>query len=281
MGAACRKLDHPCGVCHGSSDPRVPGKETLQSLTVSRIVRTLNFGSMMSIGSGLTGDEKQAVAAYLGKAETAAAVLPARAYCANREVRLTGQTQYWNGWSPAAAAGSAGTNNRYQTTGALSLSQVGRLRLKWAFGMEGDLSAFAPPAIIGNHLFVGSASGRVNALDATTGCIRWSFQADGPVRAAIAIAPIANGHVLLFGDLTGWFYAVAAETGRLLWRQRPEAHEATRLTGAAAVWDGVVYVPAASWEEARSLNGDYPCCTFRGSVTAFRVLARPRVAWPK
>src|SRR5262249_5928103 len=33
----------------------------------------------------------------------------------------------------------------------------------------------------------------------------------------------------------------------------------------------VVYVPAASWEENRALNTDYPCCTFRGSVTALRV----------
>jgi polyvinyl alcohol dehydrogenase (cytochrome) len=56
-----------------------------------------------------------------------------------------------------------------------------------------------------------------------------------------------------------------------LWRTRPEAHESTRLTGAPLVHDGVVFVPVASWEESRSLNNDYPCCTFRGSLTALRV----------
>jgi polyvinyl alcohol dehydrogenase (cytochrome) len=32
----------------------------------------------------------------------------------------------------------------------------------------------------------------------------------------------------------------------------------------------VVFIPAASWEETRSSNPEYPCCTFRGSVTALR-----------
>jgi polyvinyl alcohol dehydrogenase (cytochrome) len=63
---------------------------------------------------------------------------------------------------------------------------------------------------------------------------------------------------------------VEAETGRLQWKKKPEEHESTRLTGSAAVQDGVVFIPAASWEETRSSNPDYPCCTFRGSVTALR-----------
>jgi polyvinyl alcohol dehydrogenase (cytochrome) len=50
-----------------------------------------------------------------------------------------------------------------------------------------------------------------------------------------------------------------------------EQHEATRLTGSAVAQDGIVFVPAASWEETRSGNAKYRCCTFRGSVTALRV----------
>ena len=33
----------------------------------------------------------------------------------------------------------------------------------------------------------------------------------------------------------------------------------------------MAYVGASSWEESRALNPEYPCCTFRGSVTALRV----------
>jgi len=75
----------------------------------------------------------------------------------------------------------------------------------------------------------------------------------------------------MFGDQGGGFYAVSAETGRLLWRARPEAHESTKLTGTPVAHEGVVYVPVASWEESRPLNPAYECCTFRGSVVAYRI----------
>ena len=40
----------------------------------------------------------------------------------------------WNGWSPSV------TNTRFQTAEAagLSIDQVRKLKLKWAFGFEGD-----------------------------------------------------------------------------------------------------------------------------------------------
>ena len=58
---------------------------------------------------------------------------------------------------------------------------------------------------------------------------------------------------------------------QLHWQTRVEQHEATRLTGSFAVHDDVAFIPAASWEETRALDPAYPCCTFRGSVTAVRV----------
>ena len=118
---------------------------------------------------------------------------------------------------------------------------------------------------------MGSASGTIQALHADSGCLEWTFQAEGPVRSAIASAPLGTKHALLFSDLMGWYYALEAESGHLLWKKKPEPHEATRLTGGALVHDGIVYIPAASWEETRSMNPQYQCCTFRGSITALRL----------
>jgi polyvinyl alcohol dehydrogenase (cytochrome) len=170
----------------------------------------------------------------------------------------------WNGWGPSLS------NTRYTTRGGITLSQVGKLKLKWAYAFEGDVSAFGAPTVLGDTVFVGSAGGAVQALDAATGCVRWVYQASGPVRSA-PIA-VANGamHVLVFTDLTGWAYGLEAETGRQLWKMQPEPHESTRLTGTAAQANGIVFIPAASWEETRSSNPEYACCTFRGSVTALR-----------
>lgn len=80
-----------------------------------------------------------------------------------------------------------------------------------------------------------------------------------------------TGYSLVFGDQIGWFYALDASSGNLRWKQRIDDHEATRLTGSPAFHNGVVFVPAASWEETRSISPDYPCCTFRGSITGLRV----------
>ena len=256
-----------CAACHDSANPRVPPRDELKKLSVTRILRALDFGEMNNVASKLRQDEREAVASYLG-VPGGNVQFPAKAYCADRTVRLTGRGKTeWNGWSPAL------TNTRYQPGDAagLTLGQIPRLKLKWAFGFDGDIVAFAQPTVLDGHLFVGSASGLVQALNVESGCVQWVFQATGPVRSALLAVPLGGKHALLFGDTTGWFYSVEAETGRLLWKKRPEPHEATRLTGAPLAYQGTVFVPVASWEEGRTTNPEYPCCTFRGSVVALRI----------
>jgi len=253
-----------CASCHDSASERTPPRDALKQLSVARILRTLDFGVMINIAYVLNREEREAVASYLGVQRPDTPV-PPQAYCADRTVNIgTAPSPTWNGWGPDLS------NTRYTTTSGITLNQVGRLKLKWAYAFEGDVSAFGAPTVLGRTLFVGSAGGMVQALSTDTGCVRWVYQATGPVRSAPVAVPNGNAHVLVFTDLTGWAYGVEAETGRQLWKKKPEAHESTRLTGSAAVLNGVVFIPAASWEETRSSNPDYPCCTFRGSVTALR-----------
>jgi polyvinyl alcohol dehydrogenase (cytochrome) len=256
-----------CAGCHDSGSQRVPPREELKKFSVARILRTMDFGVMNNIASKLSQEEREAVAAYLGVPGDFG-LPPATAYCSERSVKLTGRAKtQWNGWSPDT------TNTRYQSVDAagLTFAEVPRLKLKWAYGFDGDIIAFSQPTILEGQLFVGSASGLVQALDAASGCIRWVFQATGPVRSALLAAPLGDKHAILFGDSIGWFYSIEAETGRLLWKKRPEPHEATRLTGAPLAYQGTVFIPVASWEESRTTNPEYPCCTFRGSVVALRI----------
>jgi polyvinyl alcohol dehydrogenase (cytochrome) len=221
---------------------------------------------MMAVAYPLNREERAAVANYLGT-KTEETKLPASAYCAANVSILSGPTNdTWAGWSPSTS------NARYQTgeRAGLTTAQVPRLKLKWALGFPGDVTAFAAPTVLNGTLFVGSASGAVEAVDARTGCTHWVFQANGPVRAAILPVSSGSATTLVFTDLIGWGYALEAKTGRLIWKKRIDEHEAARLTGSAVELNGMVYVPAASWEETRSLNPEYACCTFRGSVTALR-----------
>ena len=256
-----------CALCHEQVDERIPHRSALQQMSAGRIVRALDAGAMLAIAMSMDRDERLAVAAYLGT-DADSAELPAAAYCTDRTVTLAATPRAaWNGWSPML------DNARYQPAerASLSAARVPSLTLKWAFGYAGDVNAFAAPTVIDGHVFVGSAGGLVHALDADTGCVKWAFQARGPVRAA-PIAVVDDGrHLLLLGDLTGWFYAVNAATGELLWSTQVETHDSTRLTASAAVYQGVAFLPVSSWEESRAGDPAYPCCTFRGSVVAVRV----------
>src|SRR5580700_6859575 len=212
-----------CASCHDQAGSRAPSRDALQKLSAARILRTLDFGLMMAVAYPINRAEREAVANFLGT-KTEESPLPASAFCAANISIMSGPaSDTWAGWSPSAS------NARYQTAepAGLAPGQVRRLKLKWALGFPGDVTAFAAPTVLNGTLFVGSASGAVEAVDAKTGC--------------------------------------------LLWKKRIDEHEATRLTGSSAALNGVVFIPAASWEETRSLDPQYVCCTFRGSITALRV----------
>ena len=255
-----------CAACHDQNTGRIPPRDALQKLSAARILRTLDFGLMMNIAYTLKRDEREAVANFLGVAgaeSTASANT-----CSAGKLPLSGSgLGNWTGWSPSL------DNTRYMSAekAGLSISQMRGLKLKWAFGFPGDITAFGAPTVVNGTVFTGSAGGNIYALDAKTGCTHWVFAANGPVRMAILAVPNGARTSLIFGDQIGWMYALDAASGKQLWSKRIEDHEATRLTGSAVEHDGVVYIPAASWEETRSLDPQYPCCTFRGSLTALRV----------
>ena len=256
-----------CAACHEQAVERIPTRAALTKMSPARILRTLDFGQMMTIAYPIRREEREAVARFLGRGADEAA-LPATAHCAADVPAPSGMSMHgWTGWGPSP------TNTRLQAAeqAGLAAQDVSRLQLRWAFGFSGDVTAFGAPTVLGGRLFVGSAGGRVLALDARTGCVYWQYQASGPVRAAPTVAAHGARHMLVFSDQNGWVYGLDAQTGAERWKRKVEEHEATRLTGSLAVNEGIAFVPAASWEETRSIDPAYPCCSFRGSVTAVRV----------
>ena len=167
----------------------------------------------------------------------------------------------WNGW------GADASNSRFQSAQAAGLTaeQVPQLKLKWAFGFPGVKSVLGQPSIVAGRVFLGVDTGMVYSLDAATGCLYWSFQADAGVRTAITIDARA---VAYFGDLKANAYALDASSGKMLWKVHVDDHASARITGAPKVFEGRAYVPVASGEEGAGVNPNYACCTFRGSVVA-------------
>lgn len=260
-----------CAQCHEANDPgvRAPKRDTMRALTPDAILRTLETGPMQPLAKDLSPAERLAVSEHIagrrvGLAEGASQPVGRCDTVPSRPLTISGP--HWNGWGADLA------NTRFQpaASAGLSAADVGRLRLKWAFGMPGVYVSSASPSVVDGVVFMGGNDKKVHALDARTGCLRWEFAADAAIRAAITIAPRPGGSGLAayFGDLSANAYAVDAATGALLWRVKVDDHPAARISGTPVVHDGSVYVPIASVEEGTGAKGDYECCTFRGSLVA-------------
>lgn len=91
-----------CAACHERpADGRTPSVDTLRNMPSSRIVRTLDFGAMMTIAYQLNRVERDAVARFLGKPGGDPQPRP-EAFCSDRTVSInTSGSPIWNGWSPS------------------------------------------------------------------------------------------------------------------------------------------------------------------------------------
>ncbi len=168
---------------------------------------------------------------------------------------------HWNGW------GAGVTNTRFQpaSQARLAATDVPKLKLKWAFGIDNVTQARSQPAIAGGRLYMASDSGMIYALDPKTGCTYWAFKAQTNVRAAISIGPRA----VYFADTKANAYALDRTTGAQLWVRKVDDHPFAKSTGAPTLYDGRLYVTASGvGEETSATRPDYECCTFRGSVSA-------------
>ena len=89
-----------CAACHDLVTARIPPRDALRNMSSARILRALDFGVMMNVAYPLRRDEREAVAAFLGKAGGDPAP-PASAFCADRTAKLAARPKIrWNGWSP-------------------------------------------------------------------------------------------------------------------------------------------------------------------------------------
>jgi polyvinyl alcohol dehydrogenase (cytochrome) len=279
-GSALAQADAPdgpalfrksCTVCHnGAADSRAPAPESLRQRSPEAIVTALTGGSMRLQGAHMSGGERRAIAEYLtGKKMGGDLVGASVGRCTTTPpFPDPSRSPSWNGWSPTVA------NTHFQPAAqaGLTAAQVPRLTLKWAFGFPDAAVAWAQPTVAGGRVFVGSQNGTVYSLDARSGCIYWTFSAQGSVRTAVTIGPRrparTAAYLAYFADMRGFVYALDAATGEIIWSRNVEDHPMVRMTGAPTLYDGRLYVPAASFEETVAASPLYECCSFRGSLTA-------------
>lgn len=265
-----------CTGCHARGDAvkkDTPNEEALMNLTPEVALAALTTGTMAAQAQNLNAAEKRAIAVYLGGrplgvTEVGNAKDMSNLCTTNPPLGDPSASPEWNGW------GNDLMNTRFQPTkeAGLSASQVPQLKLKWAFGFPRSARPSGQPTIASGRVFVGVDTGFVYSVNADTGCVYWSYQAQTRVRTAISIGSVrGQGSATLaayFGDERANVYAVNAATGELLWKVPTETNPLAHMTGAPTLYAGRLYVPIAAAEETVSENSHYQCCTFRGSVVA-------------
>jgi outer membrane protein assembly factor BamB len=104
--------------------------------------------------------------------------------------------------------------------------------VKWSYTTGGNVS-FSSPAVAGGVVYVGSIDGKVYALNAATGAVKWTYATISAVMSSPAVA----GGVVYVGSDDQKVYALNAATGALDWSYTTGGNIGT----SPAVADGVVY----------------------------------------
>ena len=259
-----------CAACHNGGVPRAPALSLMKRMSPESVLHSLENGQMRFVGIVRPLAERRAVAEYVtGKRFGGESQRELQGLCESQgDFADPFDGPHWNGW------GVDQSNTRFQPAemAELTAGQVPELKLKWAFGFPGDIQAYAQPTVAGGRVFVGSQGRRVYSLDAKTGCTHWAFEADSSVRSSIVIGKVSGAdgprYRAFFGDTRANFYALEAATGRQLWKRKLDDHPDARVTAAAKLHDGRLYVAISSFEEGTGGQPDYECCKFRGSVAA-------------
>ncbi len=259
-----------CGTCHGKEGSL--SISVLQEYSPERLYESLTIGKMKEQAASLTDVQKRTIAEFLAarpsRTEAGDMKNMTNRCASNAAMTDPASGPAWNGWG-------AGTGNaRFQTASAAGLTadQVPKLKLRWAFGVPNAAEMHSQPTVASGRVFFGSDAAYLYSLDAKTGCVYWSFQADAGIRSAPTVTAIkgqgSTRYAVYFVDVLTRVYALDAQTGKLLWKVKAGDHPRAKSTGSPIVYDGRIYVPVSSMETTTGAVLTYECCTFRGHVVA-------------
>ncbi len=165
----------------------------------------------------------------------------------------------WPRWTADSANSRARLDDR-----TLHAQRVQGLAPVWSIDGPGATST---PIVLDGWVYTGLWDGRVVALQATTGAVRWS--------AALGDAHAVNASITVHEDSVyaatggGDLVALGRDTGDSRWRIAVHDHAATSLFGTPTIFEGAeraLVVIGVSGVELAQVQDDY---TFRGSVVAY------------
>ena len=261
-------FDTRCGICHNGGSPDAPLVDALKLMPEEHILAAMQTGVMRNQAMHLEEEQQQALAAYISEVEVSETKNEVvKGLCAEEDTEeASNATPHINDW------GMGFENRRYYNQKDLKInaSNISELELSWVFAYPNASRARVQPTIAGNTLFTASQLGTVYALNRKTGCIRWTFQADAEIRSALVIErdSLHKPNRLYFSDFNAFVYALDLTTKKLLWKKKIDDHPNATITGTLSQFEDRLYVPVSSSEIIETVDENYSCCSFRGSMVA-------------
>ena len=268
-----------CASCHDNGGTSgAPSLAAIRTLNRATVKYALELGYMKIQAKDVPKAELAELIDWLPSAEGTNDdwITAARCPTKIREVRLTGTPRI------STTYGVTNNGNRAQTAAetGLTTADMKNLEVAWVAAFPQTPTMRSQPVIVGSTLFIAATdAGRLYALDANTGCVKWSYVSDMTLRSSLSFAE-ATDHspaAIIMGDAAGFVHAVDAKTGKKLWVSEARLNEYNRITGAPVVHDGKVFAPVSAIEVNYAGQDDYQCCKGQGAVVAFDVATGKRL----
>jgi polyvinyl alcohol dehydrogenase (cytochrome) len=257
-----------CAACHsGSGD--APATEAVRRLSRAGIRYNLELGYMREIARDVPREDLAKIIDWLplDPDDTGGWVDKARCSPDRRAVRLEKAAR------TATSFGLGEHNNRFQTAAQTGLrtGDMPRLELAWVMAFPQTATMRSQPVIVGDTLFIAATdAGRLYALDAASGCVKWVYASDLTLRSSLSFAEATRTSParIILGDAAGRVHAVDARTGARAWVVDAKLTDVNRITGAPVVHAGVVLAPLSAIEVNYAGPDAYGCCIGQGAVVA-------------
>jgi polyvinyl alcohol dehydrogenase (cytochrome) len=263
-----------CASCHDN-----PGTTRAQTLAVIRGTDPAQLraaltgdGVMAPMAAGLSGTDLRQLIGWL-TADQAADTSWTTAIACPADLKTV------NVSAPVVKAGfgvnQKSTRSMTAKEAGLKTSDMASLEIAWAIGFPRTQSTGTGVSVMGDTAFV-SGGGRLLALDAVSGCVRWSH--DVLSRNTPAIGEIDGRKVVALATGNGEVHVLDAGTGALVWKADGKPKNGIgSIRGGVVIHRDKVIVPISASGVGAGMNPKFECCDGHGAVVALSAKDGSRV----
>lgn len=257
-------FDRVCAACHISTvDLRVPTLQSLASMPAATIRDSMaEGGKMAAMAAALSDAERTQVVGYLTSGQSASTAVDwtAKIMCAaDKRTVDVGKVV-----SSGFGVDRNQTRSLTASQAGLKASDLKNLEVAWAIGFPGQGSGTGA-SIVGDTMFV-TGGGRLAALDAKTGCAKWSYAvgtrntpAFGEIEGRKVLALSAGRDVLV----------VDAKTGEKVWQANGQSEgNPGSIRGGVVIYKDKIIVPISASGVGAGGRAAFECCVGHGAVVA-------------